>query len=226
MTHRWQNYIGVAVAGCVISAWAATLYAGLSLPLGWWTLPLMLLQTHLFTGIFITAHDAMHGSLCPAHPRLNCFIGSLCTELFMFNTFRVLLPKHHAHHRHVATADDPDFHRGNAQFWHWYADFVREHIGWRQFVLAGIAFNVLHYGSHVPQLSLLAYWVLPSVASTLQLFYFGTYLPHRAEADNIHRATSQPHNHLWAFISCYFFGYHYEHHDSPATPWWLLWQRK
>jgi beta-carotene ketolase (CrtW type) len=31
---------------------------------------------------------------------------------------------------------------------------------------------------------------------------------------------------VWAFVSCYFFGYHYEHHDSPATPWWLLWRVK
>jgi beta-carotene ketolase (CrtW type) len=27
---------------------------------------------------------------------------------------------------------------------------------------------------------------------------------------------------VWAFISCYFFGYHYEHHDQPYLPWWKL----
>jgi beta-carotene/zeaxanthin 4-ketolase len=26
--------------------------------------------------------------------------------------------------------------------------------------------------------------------------------------------------------SCYFFGYHWEHHHSPATPWWELWKVK
>jgi beta-carotene ketolase (CrtW type) len=27
-------------------------------------------------------------------------------------------------------------------------------------------------------------------------------------------------------LSCYFFGYHYEHHESPQTPWWKLYQIK
>jgi beta-carotene ketolase (CrtW type) len=27
-------------------------------------------------------------------------------------------------------------------------------------------------------------------------------------------------------LSCYFFGYHFEHHDSPGTPWWRLWRVK
>jgi beta-carotene ketolase (CrtW type) len=27
-------------------------------------------------------------------------------------------------------------------------------------------------------------------------------------------------------ISCYFFGYHFEHHESPQTPWWRLYQSK
>jgi hypothetical protein len=31
-------------------------------------------------------------------------------------------------------------------------------------------------------------------------------------------------NHVLAFFSCYFFGYHYEHHHSPGTPWWMLWR--
>jgi beta-carotene ketolase (CrtW type) len=33
-------------------------------------------------------------------------------------------------------------------------------------------------------------------------------------------------NHVMAFLACYFFGYHSEHHLWPGTPWWKLWMRK
>ena len=31
---------------------------------------------------------------------------------------------------------------------------------------------------------------------------------------------------MLAMVSCYFFGYHFEHHDSPGTPWWKLYAVK
>ncbi|MFW6276162.1 MAG: fatty acid desaturase, partial [Bacteroidota bacterium] len=70
---------------------------------------------------------------------------------------------------------------------------------------------------------------LPALLSTLQLFYFGTYLPHRKPHTHDmgrHRARTQSKNHLWAMLSCYFFGYHTEHHESPGTPWWQLYTKK
>ena len=33
-------------------------------------------------------------------------------------------------------------------------------------------------------------------------------------------------NHLYAFVTCYFFGYHSEHHRSPQTPWWKMYSLK
>jgi beta-carotene ketolase (CrtW type) len=44
--------------------------------------------------------------------------------------------------------------------------------------------------------------------------------------DNKQQSRSQRKNHVWAFISCYFFGYHYEHHAQPYLPWWKLPQAK
>jgi beta-carotene ketolase (CrtW type) len=41
-----------------------------------------------------------------------------------------------------------------------------------------------------------------------------------------HNSRTQPNNHLLAMLSCYFFGYHFEHHAYPRTPWWRLYQRK
>ncbi|MDP5172794.1 MAG: fatty acid desaturase [Bacteroidia bacterium] len=218
-------YVGVAVILC----WGAML----GFDFFWevtWTSPvtylLVLLQTHLFTGLFITAHDAMHGTVAPQNAKLNHLIGKICTGLFIFNSYKILRPKHYLHHRHVASEDDPDYHNGHPAFWRWYLDFVKEYVTWWQILFAAITFNVL--GIWIPQENLILYWVIPSILSTLQLFYFGTYLPHRGEHDpeNEHRARSLEKNHLWAFVSCYFFGYHYEHHDSPATAWWRLWRLK
>ncbi len=221
---------GVWVALLVISAWAGCLILNFFWEVSW-TSPVsylrILLQTHLFTGLFITAHDAMHGSVAPRHPKLNHAIGKLATLLFIFNSYKLLRPKHYKHHRHVASEQDPDFHKeGHESFWRWYFDFLKEYLTWWQILLAAVTFNLL--AIWIPQENLILYWVVPSLLSTFQLFYFGTYLPHKGEHEpgNQHKARSQDKNHLWAFVSCYFFGYHFEHHDAPATAWWRLWRLK
>lgn len=79
------------------------------------------------------------------------------------------------------------------------------------------------------ELQLIIFWVIPSILATFQLFYFGTFLPHKLpHTENMepHNSRTLPRNHFWAFISCYFFGYHSEHHSSPETPWWRLYQVK
>jgi beta-carotene ketolase (CrtW type) len=43
---------------------------------------------------------------------------------------------------------------------------------------------------------------------------------------DIHRARTQKRNHLKAMLTCYFFGYHHEHHLFPRVPWWQLYQTK
>ncbi len=183
----------------------------------------MLLQTHLFTGLFITAHDGMHGTISP-DKRVNEIIGSISLGFFALNSWKKLYPKHHDHHRHVATEADPDF--GPPSFWRWYFKFVKTYVSWWQLLGMAILFNIAQ--TSIREVNLIFFYVVPSVLSTLQLFYFGTYLPHRGEhaADNLHKARSLPKNHLWAFLSCYFFGYHYEHHDQPGVPWWLLYRTK
>ena len=111
-----------------------------------------------------------------------------------------------------------------AIFINWYFRFIRDYLSIWQVVFMAVLFNVLKVW--VPQQNLLLFWVLPSLLSTLQLFYFGTYLPHKGEHDNRHHSRTQNKNHVVAFFTCYFFGYHYEHHDAPGTPWWLLWKMK
>jgi beta-carotene ketolase (CrtW type) len=215
------TYIGVTV----ITLWLLSLSFLLSVyEINWFnpfTYLFFLVQTHLYTGIFITAHDAMHHTVSK-NTKANNAIGTIATGFFAFNYYPRLLKKHHEHHRFVATDKDPDFHHGN--FWIWYFNFAKNYITIIQIVLMAITYNVLKL--IFPIENVIFYWMIPSIAATFQLFYFGTYLPHRKSPDNKHHSRSQSKNHVWAFISCYFFGYHYEHHDSPNTPWWRLYQKK
>ena len=221
---------GVAIGGLVILAWASLLGYLLAWYQPNWHSPapylLALLQTHLYTGLFITAHDAMHG-VVSSNKRLNNGLGTLAAGLFAYNWFSGQLSKHHAHHRHVGTADDPDFHDGrHPGFLRWFLRFAWNYVTWWQVLLMAATYNVLKL--FFPQANVIAFWMIPAVLATLQLFFFGTYLPHRGEhaPDNPHKSRSQFRHHLWAFVSCYFFGYHYEHQDQPYLPWWRLWRAK
>ncbi|MEO6149050.1 MAG: fatty acid desaturase [Mucilaginibacter sp.] len=220
--HKAPSHIGLLIALLVLTCWSVSIVllmqwdVDFANPLTYF---FILVQMHLYTGLFITAHDSMHGTVSP-NRKLNDAIGFICTFLYASFWYPKLYTKHHQHHNHVHTTDDPDYHNGG--FAAWYFRFMRNYLSIWQVVIMAIIFNVLKLW--IPQANLLLFWVAPSLLSTLQLFYFGTYLPHKGEHDNKHFARSQPRNHVAAFFSCYFFGYHYEHHDSPGTPWWKLWQ--
>lgn len=216
---------GLVIAWSIIVVWAVLL----GILLQWdfsWSNPLtflaILIQMHLYTGLFITAHDAMHGVVA-SNKKINHFTGWVAAILFSYNFYWKLFPKHHEHHRFVATDQDPDYH-SSGKFFPWYLSFIRQYVTIWQILLMAVTYNLLKLW--LPMENLIVFWMVPAILSTLQLFYFGTYLPHKGESDNIHHSQSQSKNHLWAFLSCYFFGYHFEHHDSPGTPWWRLWRVK
>jgi beta-carotene ketolase (CrtW type) len=224
----FQNHFGVALGSAIILTWAGLLAFNLTYEVQWLnplTWVLVIVQTHLFTGLFITAHDAMHRTVSP-HKKVNNFIGWIAAGLFAFNYYPKLTHNHYKHHGWVAEEEDPDYHDG--PFWAWYFNFMKNYIGVIQVILMAITYNVLERVAGLQEANLLLYWVAPSFLSTLQLFYFGTYLPHKDpdESGNKHKSTTQAQNHVLAFLTCYFFGYHYEHHEYPATPWWLLYKVK
>lgn len=215
---------GLWIALLVLSCWFACLAFLLKYPLDFRN-PLVyvfvLIQMHLYTGLFITAHDSIHGVVVPENKRLNYWIGFICASLFAFNNYKTLSSKHHLHHRHAATHDDPDYHDGHPNFFLWFLAFAKEYISVVQIILMAVTYNVLKLW--FPWENLVVFWMIPAVLSTFQLFYFGTYLPHRGEHENApYNARSQKLNHVWAFLSCYFFGYHLEHHAYPYLPWWRL----
>jgi beta-carotene/zeaxanthin 4-ketolase len=182
------------------------------------------IQCHLYTGLFITAHDAIHNVVSPDNKRINYSIGLFCATLFAFNYYPQLAQKHHKHHQHVVSENDPDYHTGG--FWAWYLKFIMEYVTIWQILAMALTYNLLKLV--FPMENLILFWMLPAILSTFQLFYFGTYIPHRGhhEANDIYKAKSQKLNHILAFLSCYFFGYHHEHHAQPYLPWWRLAQAR
>ncbi|MRX51655.1 beta-carotene ketolase [Paracoccus sp. S-4012] len=224
---RRSLVISVALAGTALCAWLALhvfavwhldavahpMLAGLCL-IG---------LTWLSVMLFIIAHDAMHGAVAPGHPHVNAAIGSLALMLYAGFSWRKLIVKHMAHHRHAGTDDDPDFGHGGPV--RWYASFVRTYFGWREFwVLGG---TVILYALLLgPRWPYVAFWSVPSILASVQLFVFGTWLPHRHGADAFpdrHNARSTRVSDPVSLLTCFHFGgYHHEHHLRPSVPWWRL----
>jgi len=219
------RYSGIILMNVILLLWLLCMVLALGYeveftsPITYLWIPVL---TQLYTGLFITAHDAMHGTLMPGNKKANDFFGWVCAMLFAFNFYNRLYRNHHLHHNHVGSDRDPDVQ--HAGFFKWYYKFLANYISLPQLLLMGLVFNILWI--FLPLENVVMYWMLPVVLSTMQLFYFGTYLPHRNFQNNKYMSTTQEKNHLWAFLSCYFFGYHYEHHDKPFVPWWQLWKLK
>jgi beta-carotene/zeaxanthin 4-ketolase len=211
-----EKYKGLLWAILIISLWFINLAFLLNVEIKSFN-PLFLLfiiiQTHLYTGLFITAHDSIHGVVMAQNKKINYAIGFLTATLFAFNYYPILEKKHHDHHKFVVSENDPDYHFGG--FWAWYFKFLMEYVSIWQIIAMAITYNLLKLV--FPMENLILFWIIPSILSTFQLFYFGTYIPHKGEhaPNDLYKAKSQKLNHFLAFISCYFFGYHHEHHAQP-----------
>ena len=222
--------MGLLVALVILLLWLghlvySLLFVELSL-LSPWVYIHVLLQAYLYTGLFITGHDAMHG-LVSKNRALNDWAGRIACLLFAGLAYRKLRSNHYLHHLYPATEKDPDYYTGSQNFWLWWLVFLKRYLTIGQMIFMAVAFNVLKLW--IPGSVLVVFWIVPSVLATFQLFFFGTYLPHRQP----HTVTMEPHYartqrgpHWWAMLSCYFFGYHWEHHEIPQTPWWQLYRLK
>ena len=229
---RGQSLTGLALAALVVGGWLTVHVSAIFLidwhGALWLAAPLVVaLQCWLSVGLFIVAHDAMHGSLAPGAPWLNRAIGRVLVFLYAGFSYDRLYESHHAHHRHAGTAEDPDFDAAHpTRFWPWYLTFFRRYFHWREFAIlsAAVAVYVAILGERSGML--LLFWALPALLSSLQLFYFGTYRPHHVEPEapfeDRHRARSEEFPPLLSLLTCFHFGYHHEHHEAPSIPWWRL----
>jgi beta-carotene ketolase (CrtW type) len=221
---------GLFIALLIMTIWAMSMLFLLSLDVDklpiYLIIPAMIWQIFIYTGLFVTAHDAMHGVVFPNNLKINNFIGWTASLIYALFSFRKLTEKHWQHHHHPASELDPDFHNGRQKnFLAWYWQFTKRYWSWTRLLGLMAIFNIITHTIHIPDANFTLFWVVPSILSSVQLFYFGSYLPHREPKNgysNPHRTQS---NHLpvfWSFITCYHFGYHQEHHEYPNLPWWKL----
>jgi len=223
--------MGIFIASMVIGLWAGHLGWMLSLREITYTSPMLyvhiILQGYLYTGLFITAHDSMHGGIS-ANRTVNTLFGRVGLWLFAAFPYRRMFTKHMEHHHHPGTEDDPDFstHQNPIR---WFFSFFFSYVTPVQILTMALLFNIGHLVFGFPVANLILFWVIPAFLGTFQLFHFGTYAPHRLPHTPEmapHNSRSQKRNHLWAMLSCWFFGYHWEHHQYPGTPWWRLHGKK
>jgi len=231
--------LSLAVASAIVGIWIGSLVFVFRLdvatlgPMG--IVTVLLGRTFIQTGLFIVAHDAIHGSVLPGNHRVNHWCGQLALALYALLPYQKLAHYHWQHHLQPGRIGDPDFHDGvRNNPGAWYLEFMQDYLDFRQKVVLffgmKVTFLTLYLGFHVPIPNLFLFWVFPIVLSSMQLFYFGIYLPHRAGSaaippsphQNSHNAVSSDRPVWWSFLTCYHFGYHWEHHEYPALPWYRL----
>jgi beta-carotene ketolase (CrtW type) len=235
-----RTAISVVLAFLIFSLWTADLLLLFQLDIGeipfWLLPPAILWHGYVNTGLFITAHDSMHGSILPANRKLNNLVGIIAVTLYALFSYGKLREKHWEHHRNPATDKDPDYHDGkHVGFFLWYFRFMKKYLTIPQLIGMALIFSFFTFILSVPLENVILFWIIPAILSTFQLFYFGTFLPHREPEGgytNRHHAKSNPYPYFISLATCYHFGYHLEHHVLPDVQWWLLpkarsrWKRK
>lgn len=233
----WNSSLrGMVWAVSLVAAWILSLILLLRMPLeGSWLsplvlLPAILLRAFLQTGLFIVGHDAMHGSLLPDSPLWNERIGRLALTLYAGLPWEPCCRNHGRHHLAPGSLQDPDHHGGHPRGpLLWYLRFMASYLTPTQMgaLLSGwlLCLCLLRPFTPHPLASLLLFWTLPLLVSSLQLFVVGTYLPHReasGRSTDRHHAASLSWPAALSFLACFHFGYHWEHHQNPSLPWHRL----
>lgn len=183
----------------------------------------------LCVGLFVTSHDACHGSVAPNHPRINRWIGRIAAFLYAGFFFDAMITKHSDHHAFAGSEKDPDFHSNEQnppRFFSWMLRFFSHYLSIPQLLWMTTVSQILMHGFQFREPNVLLFWALPSTLSAIQLFYFGTYRPHcggKNPFQDRHHARNSIQPYLSSLVSCFHFGaYHHFHHLKPSLPWFRL----
>ena len=233
--HPARDYLAPLWALCIVGAWASSLWYAFThmhtgiFPDSLASIGMMLWIQFLYCGLFIITHDACHGTAWPGHPKLNRWLGRITAMLYAAFYFDHLVPKHLAHHIHVATDLDPDFHDQTPTgtgFFNWGWRFFRQYLSFSQIIIMMAVAQIFFHVLKIPERNVIQFWVVPAMLSGIQLFYFGTWLPHRVIADQAftdkHHARDSGLPWILSLVSCWHFGYHHIHHLKPGVPWFRL----
>ena len=122
LTNKQHSIKGIAIGLTIIGLWAGSLIFWLSWDISkvniFWIGTAIASQTFLYTGVFITAHDAMHCAIFPQNRQINHLIGRVAVFLYALFSYQKLLKNHWLHHRHPASETDPDFYDSNWLGWY------------------------------------------------------------------------------------------------------------
>jgi beta-carotene/zeaxanthin 4-ketolase len=239
--------MSIILSFLIISSWLTHLAWCILNPPSHWLLVLshIWFQSFLTMGLFIVAHDCMHGNVQPLAKKWQHYVGSFALVIYAGFSFKKLRHAHMLHHKYPASSNDPDYinninvdlknlsennqiihtkTNSNENFFVWLKNFTTKYFGWKEFLILHLHVGlILFFAQHWSHLFF--YFAIPSWISALQLFYFGTYLPHRNwqhQDSDEHKARSNSYSILISLLACYHFGYHHEHHIHPSVPWWDL----
>ena len=230
-----SEHKSLLIALVIMGSWLLHLVNALSLDLSIRSpaglVEAILIQTFLNTGLFITTHDAIHGLVYPGNRTVNDILGAFCSVAYAALPYGILLETHQLHHQAPMSSIDPDFCAiestgHSATFLRWYRYFIGQYWSGRQFLQLASIVGLFGVGFRISPLNLVLLWGLPLLLSSLQLFYFGTYQPHRGakrkpgDAVCANKSLFRPW--ILSLLACYHFSYHQEHHDYPDVPWWGL----
>lgn len=227
-----NSLISLSIAATILLCWFFSLVNLLKVDLSEFPLLFIImgiwLRSFLHTGIFIIIHEAIHGVIVSSR-QVNDYIGHVASLLYAFLPYKAMAKNHQLHHRNPATEEDPDFYSANPNnFVLWYVSFMQEYQSGRQFWILFWGMTVIFWALIYIQISVInifLFWVIPIIISSLQLFTFGIFVPHKEhqqKSKDIHQARSINYPVLLSFIACYHFGYHWEHHQHPYLPWYKL----
>ena len=183
--------------------------------------------------VFITAHDAMHGAVAPSNPKLNKFMGRLAGTLYAGLDYDSMKEAHHEHHAHTGYLEkDPDFHAGNPSLPAWAGKFMKRYLSIKQMVILNLMVGAVQI-SGAPYKNMVIFLLCAGLLSAAQLFYFGTYVPHRPPKEDPSKVMIwEESNPTWAttrlasWVTCYHFDCHVEHHSNPRLAWYELWSER
>ena len=219
--------------------WAAALNLALgavflaSIPLGFvaidahplWALAISPWLVCCFTGLFILAHEAIHGTLVPGHPRLGHALGWLFAFAFVFMDYGTLRARHFEHHQRPGREGDPDAHP-SGRFLPHFASFIYRYLRIWQVALLVLAGNAVGQAGHTR--AMLCAYVVPAIASTLIVFTVGIFLVHHPRlralgvADERHRSVGVDLGGAGSLLAILFFNTHWLHHEHPQLNWLQL----
>ena len=217
-----SSRLGSAATSMACSFTAGHLPASSSRPL------LIALQCWLNVGLFIVAHDCMHGSLAPFRPALNRWIGRLCLALYAGFSYdrsdpQAFRPPPLSRARPTTRTSTTTIRTTSGAGTQ--PSFAATSAGSRSLSVAR-GRRDLRGGCSAPALPTCCCYgpcrrSCRRCSCSISAPICRTAMRRTSFADR-HNSRSNDFSLALSLLTCFHFGYHHEHHLSPHVPWWDL----